>query len=406
MKKFKIYIFSFFIFLLVFLNFENYVVEADVVSSALTLSAISAENVEFGPVALLGASALAIGLVYQNQNQLLAIGQQIESSIVSSGHSVSDIISNDSVTMTSWYKSLLSSIIFPSSVDLSPLSSVNLSGDSIGNFSGVTATGGLGFVGFSSSYITTLPASDYTISFSGSSVSSMPSSLVPIFEDNGIFVVPPYSVISSSSGSYTFSLSSPVVFTGFGMYNPSSSISYSDYSLRYISLVSYAPSVDLSGVIANESSSSISAYPDNDVISFSPSVDLANVRSLSSSVAADSDGVISSAGTSSSSLDLSVPSSVPSLNFTPLELDLSEKFPFCIPFDLVGLITSFSSSSQAPSFTFNFPSINLGSFGNLQGASFIWDFSQFSTLASICRYFVLIVFVANLIKITRSILGG
>lgn len=89
-----------------------------------------------------------------------------------------------------------------------------------------------------------------------------------------------------------------------------------------------------------------------------------------------------------------------SLDFSPLELSLVDKFPFCLPFDLYNAFNSFIAKPEVPKFNINFDEGLVGSGG------FTFDFSPFSKIASILRYFILIIFVTNLIKKTRDMIGG
>lgn len=100
--------------------------------------------------------------------------------------------------------------------------------------------------------------------------------------------------------------------------------------------------------------------------------------------------------------DYTVPNdSVPTLDFSPLQLSLSDKFPFCIPFDLVNGIKTFVSSSEAPTFTVTFPSLY-----GMQKGSFDIDFANFDKIVKILRFFILLTFLYQLIKITRDMVRG
>lgn len=108
------------------------------------------------------------------------------------------------------------------------------------------------------------------------------------------------------------------------------------------------------------------------------------------------------------SRNLNVPENdTPSLDFSPLQLSLSDKFPFCIPFDLAKSIKSFSTSSQAPVFTFQMPS-TIWRGNSLVGGSFKIDMgdSKLTPIVLALRYFILLVFVVSLIKLTRTIIRG
>lgn len=100
--------------------------------------------------------------------------------------------------------------------------------------------------------------------------------------------------------------------------------------------------------------------------------------------------------------DWSVPvDSAPSFNFAPLQLSLQSKFPFCIPFDFVNGIKNFVSTPVAPKFTVTIPSVY-----GMQEGSFDIDFGKFDKIVKILRFFILIAFLYNLLKITRDLIRG
>jgi len=97
--------------------------------------------------------------------------------------------------------------------------------------------------------------------------------------------------------------------------------------------------------------------------------------------------------------DMSLPNKV-ALDFSPLYINLTNKFPFCIPFDLINCIKSFKANREVPNFRVDLDE------GLVGKASFDLDFNKFNSIAAILRYFLLISFVACLIKITRSLIKG
>lgn len=98
--------------------------------------------------------------------------------------------------------------------------------------------------------------------------------------------------------------------------------------------------------------------------------------------------------------DPSLPSNV-NIDFSPLYFSFADKFPFCIPFDLVNSIRSFSVKREIPKFDIKFDDNYF-----LGGGSFIIDFTDFSWIATILRYFILLTFVVSLVKITRDLMKG
>lgn len=89
-----------------------------------------------------------------------------------------------------------------------------------------------------------------------------------------------------------------------------------------------------------------------------------------------------------------------SIDFSPLQISLLDKFPFSLPFDLFNTFKSFLAEKEVPNFKISFDEGLVGS------ATFELDFTPFSKLAAILRYFILIYFLVNLIKLTRNIIGG
>ena len=83
----------------------------------------------------------------------------------------------------------------------------------------------------------------------------------------------------------------------------------------------------------------------------------------------------------------------------------SDKFPFCIPFDIVRLFTSFAEEAEAPHF--HFCVIPENSFG-LQNEAIYWDidFADYDILVKILRVFIALAFTLWLIMITRKVIGA
>ena len=93
-----------------------------------------------------------------------------------------------------------------------------------------------------------------------------------------------------------------------------------------------------------------------------------------------------------------------------LELDLKKyevdsgiinKFPFCIPFDLVRVIKKMDSTATAPRFEFPFKFQRLGI-----NETIVLDLSQFEKVAVVVRWFVLVSYLLLLIYTTRSLIKG
>lgn len=126
---------------------------------------------------------------------------------------------------------------------------------------------------------------------------------------------------------------------------------------------------------------------------------ISNTRTLASSIVAGVQDIVSSIPVVNS-IDFSLPNSA-ELDFKPLYINLSNKFPFCVPWDLVNSFKMFSTAKQTPKFVVDFPSSNL-----IGGGKFEIDFDKFSELAAVLRYFVLVFFIVGLVKKTKSLIGG
>lgn len=427
------------------ITFNYEVARADLALSASfagtfsTFSGAAAIGAEAIPVVLLATAAIATGVVvYQNADQIKAVGEYLYNQAQSAGIDLSTVIVNNTLIMTSAFKSWLGSIAssIPSTIDFSApytmptfsqfpaLPTTNytqyilytdssgstyyMSFNTVNNVTALYINGGnvVGSNGYSSAIV---GGNIYFLNnyyhqwMSAGSVDSMGSCFSPAFSGGNI--------LGSSISFYP--LSTPTVPT----YSNGANVS-----------------TNVSGALTNSPSISgnISAIPDNDVITVLPTAPLTGVTTTTlPTVLTDSSNVLDKpvtntdytgalSGISSLLTDIksgiqsisntitnqfSVPSTVPTVNFAPLEVSLSNKFPFCLPFDLVNMIQSFNVPSSPPSFTIQFPSVNLGSFGTMQGYSFVWDFGQFSTQATIVRYFILLCFVVALIKLTKTITG-
>ncbi len=89
------------------------------------------------------------------------------------------------------------------------------------------------------------------------------------------------------------------------------------------------------------------------------------------------------------------------LDLLPLSnVNLKEKFPFCLPFDLSRLITGLNSKDKkAPEIDFKFKVYN-------EEYSIPINFEIFNNIAIIVNWFVLIIFIIGLILISRKLIGG
>ncbi|OPY59652.1 MAG: hypothetical protein A4E55_00117 [Pelotomaculum sp. PtaU1.Bin035] len=90
------------------------------------------------------------------------------------------------------------------------------------------------------------------------------------------------------------------------------------------------------------------------------------------------------------------------INLEPLKLvgtEITNKFPFSLPWDFLRSFEEFEASGFNPVMT-----INLGS--HLGNVDMVLDFSMFSNIVEVVRKIELVLFDIGLIMITRKLLGG
>ena len=96
---------------------------------------------------------------------------------------------------------------------------------------------------------------------------------------------------------------------------------------------------------------------------------------------------------------LFIPDKVDNIDFSPLNVPLTRKFPFSIPWDLKNMIVIFDSPPIPPKFEFNISFFD-------DECPIVWDFAIFNELAEITRFFVLMGVIVGLILITRNLIRG
>lgn len=82
-----------------------------------------------------------------------------------------------------------------------------------------------------------------------------------------------------------------------------------------------------------------------------------------------------------------------------------DKFPFCIPFDVVKLFTSFQATAEAPHWHFQVIPANFMGLSN-EAIYFDIDFANYNVLVQILRFFLSVIFVFWLINVTRKLIGA
>lgn len=93
--------------------------------------------------------------------------------------------------------------------------------------------------------------------------------------------------------------------------------------------------------------------------------------------------------------------------YYPNAIDLTQFFPFCIPFDIIYLVQQFNVAPETPviEMTIPYPTALQSSLGSA-GYEVEIDFNDYVSLRNIIRIFILLLFIAGLMKITRSLIRG
>ena len=85
-----------------------------------------------------------------------------------------------------------------------------------------------------------------------------------------------------------------------------------------------------------------------------------------------------------------------------LEVDLTTIFPFCIPFDLIKLLSVLDAEPETPVFDLNLPSLSAS--GEVVSNEFTVDLSSFNGLMEIVRMGELLVFLIGLAVLTGHVI--
>lgn len=94
--------------------------------------------------------------------------------------------------------------------------------------------------------------------------------------------------------------------------------------------------------------------------------------------------------------------------FYPMEMTITDIFPFCIPFDIIALVEKFDvGGEKAPVITIPimYPSRMASALGT-DRYNVVIDFQDYIILRNIIRVFLLIGFLIGLMKITRELIRG
>ena len=122
---------------------------------------------------------------------------------------------------------------------------------------------------------------------------------------------------------------------------------------------------------------------------------------IADSIAAALEGVMDNAAEREKE-NINTPS-IPDVDLGDLKSPgLDDKFPFCIPFDLIDLISALDAEPEAPKFTI--PVIKNEEYG--WDYSVTVDWSDFDVVAKVCRSVEIFCFIGFLILKTRSLIRG
>lgn len=96
---------------------------------------------------------------------------------------------------------------------------------------------------------------------------------------------------------------------------------------------------------------------------------------------------------------LFIPDKVSKIDFSPLNVPITKKFPFSIPFDLANMFQNFSAGGEPPKWDINLVFMDYSE-------TITIDLAMFEKWAEILRFFVFIGFNIGLILVTRNLIRG
>lgn len=96
---------------------------------------------------------------------------------------------------------------------------------------------------------------------------------------------------------------------------------------------------------------------------------------------------------------LFIPDKINTIDFSPLNVPVTKKFPFSIPFDLARMFENLSSGGEAPKWDINLVFMDYSE-------TLTIDLARFEKWAEITRFFVFIGFNIGLILVTRNLIRG
>lgn len=102
---------------------------------------------------------------------------------------------------------------------------------------------------------------------------------------------------------------------------------------------------------------------------------------------------------------LVIPTEWGSLDWSPLYFSVADKFPFCIPFDMIRMIKEFQASEKEPVFDVDMSSFSSNKYSRGQ-VGFTIDLTEFDELIQIVKTLTLISFIFFIAFKTRDIIKG
>ena len=100
-----------------------------------------------------------------------------------------------------------------------------------------------------------------------------------------------------------------------------------------------------------------------------------------------------------------IPTELEKIDFSPLYFSFSDKFPFCIPFDLIRMIKEFQSTEEKPIFHVDMSPFSSNKYSRGE-VGFTIDLTKFDDLIKIVRTLTLISFIFTIAFKTRDIIKG
>lgn len=103
--------------------------------------------------------------------------------------------------------------------------------------------------------------------------------------------------------------------------------------------------------------------------------------------------------------NLIMPKEMDSIDFSPLYFSFADKFPFCIPFDLIRMVKEFQAEEEKPIFKVDMSGFSSGKLAKGE-VGFTIDLTKFDDLILIVKTLTLVSFIFGIAFKTRDIIKG